>query len=58
LLQYRKELLDGKYNISEEDKAKEIEKIDKLTSGNVPEWEIGKYAPWMSGLLQNPAATK
>jgi len=57
LLAYRQELLDGKYQISDEDRNKEIEKIDKLLSPDIQDWEIGKLAPWMNGLLANPTAS-
>lgn len=50
LNQYQQDLLAGKYNISDEDKQKELDRIAAL-SGNPSEWELGKIAPWMTHLL-------
>ena len=51
LAQYKQDLLDGKYNISEEDRDKEIAKIDELLRTDIKDWERTKVAPWMTNLL-------
>lgn len=51
LLAYRQDILDGKYDMSEEEKKKEIANIDKLTSIDTQYWEKTKIAPWLSNLL-------
>lgn len=51
LLAYRDDILDGKYDMSEEEKKKEIANIDKLTSIDTKDWEKTRIAPWLSNLL-------
>ena len=51
LAQYKQDLLDGKYNISEEDRDKEIAKVDELLRTDIKDWERTKVAPWMTNLL-------
>lgn len=48
---YKQKLLDGAYNISDEDRNVEIAKIDSLLTNNLSDWELGKTAPWMTHLL-------
>jgi hypothetical protein len=51
LKQYRQDLENGKYDISDEDKANEISTIDSIRNNNLEQWELNKKAPWLSHLL-------
>lgn len=51
LQKYQSDLINGVYDISDEDKAAELDKITKLTGDNLSDWERNKLAPWMSNLL-------
>jgi hypothetical protein len=48
--QYKKDLLNGKYNISDEDKEDELHNVSSILGG-VSGWQLNKIAPWMSHLL-------
>lgn len=52
LRDYRSAIENGAYgNISDEDKAKELKKIDDLLANGFNGWEVGKLAPWATHLL-------
>lgn len=47
LKKYAKALNNGEYDISDEDKVKELDRINALSNG-ASGFELGKIAPWMS----------
>ena len=52
LQEYKKAIESGAYgNISDEDKQKELAKIDSLLNNGFSSWEVGKLAPWATHLL-------
>lgn len=53
--EYKKGLLNGDYDLSDDQRDKEIETIDQIIASNSADpdkdWQLSKVAPWMSHLL-------
>lgn len=50
LNKYRDALMSGYYDISDEDKAAELDRINAL-SGDLNDFELGRIAPWMTHFM-------